>query len=107
MRVLLALAAALTVTAVVWLVQDWINAALDKLPITFAESPSVTEVLGTLAAIPIILLFNMLVLPGALVVAVLDPLCGCGLAVAAPVLIALAVLCGLAGGGLWFYRNRR
>ena len=66
-----------------------------------------TEVLFTFAALPFILLFNMLVLPGALVVAVLDPLCGCGLAVAAPVLIALAVLCGLAGGGLWFYRNRR
>ena len=93
MRVLLPLAAALTVTAVVWLVQDWINAALNKLPITFAESPSVTEVLGTLAAIPIILLFNILALPGALVGG-------------APVLIALAVLCGLTGGGLWLYRSR-
>ena len=106
MRVLLALAAALTTFAAAWLTQDWFNAILNKLPLTKGPA-GLTEVLVTLAALPFILLFNMLALPGALVVAVLDPLCGCGLAVAAPVLIALAVLCGLAGGGLWFYRNRR
>ena len=106
LRVLLALAAALTTFAVAWLTQDWFNAILNKLPLTKGPA-GLTEVLVTLAALPVILLFNMLALPGALVVTVLDPLCGCGLAVAAPVLIALAVLCGLAGGGLWFYRNRR
>ena len=106
LRVLLALAAALTTFAAAWLTQDWFNAILNKLPLTKGPA-GLTEVLVTLAALPFILLFNMLALPGALVVTVLDPLCGCGLAVAAPVLIALAVLCGLAGGGLWFYRNRR
>ena len=106
MRVLLALAAALTTFAAAWLTQDWFNAILNKLPLTKGPA-GLTELLVTLAALPFILLFNMLALPGALVVAVLDPLCGCGLAVAAPVLIALAVLCGLASGGLRFYRNRR
>ncbi len=48
----------------------------------------------------------ILALPGALAAAVLDPLCDCGVAVAAPVLIALAVICGLTGGDLWFYRDR-
>lgn len=59
----------------------------------------------TLAAFLFILLFNMLALPGALVVAVLEPLSGCGIAFAAPVLMALAMLCGLASGGLWLYRR--
>ena len=45
----------------------------------------------------------MLSLPGALVVAVLEPFCG--VAVAAPVLVALAVLCGFTSGGLWLYRR--
>ena len=64
-----------------------------------------TDLIVTLAAFPFILLFNMLSLPGALVVAVLEPLCGCGIAVATPVLMALAVLCGLTSGGLWLYRR--
>ncbi len=107
MRVLLALTAALTTFAVVWLIQDWINAVLNKLPITLGEFANVTELVVTLAALPITLLFNILVAPGALVVAALEPLCGCGTAVAGPVLIALAVLCGLTSGGLWLSRRRR
>lgn len=58
-----------------------------------------------LGGVPFILLFNTLSLPGALVVAVLEPFCGCGVAVAAPVLVALAVLCGFTSGGLWLYRR--
>ena len=65
-----------------------------------------TDLLVTLAAFPFILLFNMLALPGAHVVAVLEHLCGCGIAVAAPVFVALAVLCGLTSGGLWLHRRR-
>ena len=107
LRVLLALSATLTTFAVVWLAQDWFNAILNKLPLTLGQPAGVAALLITLAALPFILLFNLLVLPGALVVFVLDPVCGCGIAVAAPVLIALAVLCGLAGGGLRFYRSSR
>ena len=106
MRVLLALAIALTIFAVAWLTQDWFNALLNSQPLTF-ESGSVALGIATWALIPIILLFNLLWLPGGLVVAVLEPLCGCGHAVAGPVLIALAVLCGLTSGGLWLsYRHR-
>ena len=94
MRVLLALAVALTTFAVAWLIQDWINAILNQLPITFGEPDSVTQGIITLVALPFILLFNMLWLPGALVGG-------------APVLIALAVLCGLTSGGLWIYRRRQ
>ena len=64
-----------------------------------------TDLLIILAAFPFILLFNILALPGAHVVAVLERLCGCGIVVAAPVLVALAVLCGLTSGGLWLYRR--
>ena len=64
-----------------------------------------TDLLATLASLPFILLFNMLSLPGALVVAELEPFCGCGIAVAAPVFVALAVLCGPTSGGLWLYRR--
>ena len=105
MRVLLALAAALTMFAAAWLTQDWFNALLDKLPLTVGPA-GLTEMLVTLVALPFILLFNVLILPGALVVAVLEPLCGCGLAVTGPVLIALAMLCGLTSGGLWLHRRR-
>ena len=105
MRVLLALTIALTIFAVVWLAQDWFNALLNSSPITF-EPDSVALGIVTWALIPIILLFNMLALPGVLVVAVLEPLCGCGHAVAGPVLIASAMLCGLTSGGLWLYRRR-
>jgi len=104
-RVLLALAAALTTFAVAWLIQDWFNTILSKLPLTLGGPATVTDLLVTLAAFPFILLFNMLSLPGALVVAELEPLCGCGIAVAAPVLVALAVLCGRTSGGLWLYRR--
>ena len=105
MRVLFALAAALTTFAVAWLTQDWFNTILNKLPLSVGPA-GLTELLVTLAALPFILLVNILALPGSLVAAVLDPLCDCGVAVAAPVLIALAVICGLTGGGLWFYRDR-
>ena len=63
------------------------------------------RVLLALAASPFILLFNMLPLPGALAVAVLEPFCGCAIVVAAPVFVALAVLCGLTSGDLWLYRR--
>lgn len=105
MRVLLALAAALTTFAVAWLTQDWFNTILNKLPLTLGGPARLTELIVTLAAFPFILLFNILSLPGALVVAALEPLCGCGITVAAPVLMALAVLCVLTGGGLWLYRR--
>lgn len=105
MRVLLALAAALTAFAVAWLTQDWFNTILNKLLLTLGGPARVTDLIVTLAAFPFILLFNMLSLPGALIVAVLEPLCGCGIAVAAPVLMALAMLCGLTSGGLWIYRR--
>ena len=104
MKVLFALAIALTIFAVAWLTQGWFNAFLDSPPITF-ESGSVALGIATWVLIPIILLFNILVAPGALVVAVLEPLCGCGTAVTGPVLIALAVLCGLTSGGLWLSRR--
>jgi len=65
----------------------------------------VTDLLATWAAFPFIFLFNMLSLPGAIVVAVFEPFCGCGIAVTAPVLVALALLCGLTIGGLWLYRR--
>lgn len=104
MRVLLALAAALTTFAVAWLTEDWFNALLNELPLTKGPA-GLTEVLVTLAALPFILLFNLLVLPGTLVVDVLEPLCGCGRTAAAPVLIALAVTCGLTSGGLWLHRR--
>ena len=104
LRVLLALAIALTVFAVAWLTQDWINAILNQLPLTKGPA-GLTETLFTFAALPFILLFNILVAPGALVVAVLEPFCGCGSAVAGPVLIASAMLCGLTSGGLWLYHR--
>ena len=106
MRVLLALTIALTIFAVVWLTQDWFNALLNQLPLTKGPA-GLTETLFTFAALPFILLFNILGTPGALVVAALEPLCGCGTAVAGPVLIALAALCGLTSGGLWTYRHRQ
>ena len=106
MRVLLALTIALTIFAVAWLTQDWINALLNSQPLTL-ESGSVALGIITWIAIPIILLLNMLWLPGGLVVAVLEPLCGCGSAVAGPVLIALAMLCGLTSGGMWLYHRHQ
>lgn len=106
MRVLLALTAALITFAVAWLAQDWFNAILDQLPLTLGGPATATELLVTVAALPFILLFNILALPGALVVAVPDPFCGCGNAVAAPFLMALAALCSLTSGGLWIYRHR-
>lgn len=106
MRFLLALAAALITLAVAWLAQDWFNAILDQLPLTVRGPAAATDLLVTVAALPFILLFNVLALPGTLVVAVLDPFCGCGIAVAAPFLIALAALCGLTSGGLWMDRHR-
>ena len=105
LQVLLALAVALTTFVIVWLIQDSITAILNKLPITLGEFANIPELLVTLAALPFILLFNMLALPGALVVSVSEPLCGCGTAVAAPILIALATLSGLTSGGLWLYRR--
>ena len=105
MRMLLALAPALTTFAVVWLIQDWLNALLNSLPITKGEFAGVSDLVVTLAALPFIILINILTIPGALVVTVLEPVCGCGVAAAAPVLIALAILCGLAGGGLWLHRR--
>ena len=102
----MALASALTTFAAVWLIQDWINALLNSLPITKGEFAGASELVVTLAAIPFIILVNILAIPGALVVAVLEPICGCGVVAAAPVLIALAILCGLGGGGLWFHRRR-
>ena len=107
MRVLFSLAAALTTSAVFWLIRDWLNAILNNLPLTKGQPAGVTEWLITLAAFPFILLFNMLAIPGALVTAVLEPVCGCGLALAAPLLIALALLCGLVGGVLRFCRISR
>lgn len=91
--------------AVAWLTQDWFNTILNKLPLTPGGLVRVTDFLVTLAAFPFILLFNMLALPGAHAVAVLEPFCGCGIAVATPILVALAVLCGLTRGGLWLYRR--
>ena len=105
MRVLLALTIALTIFAVAWLTQDWFNDLLNSQPFTL-EPGSVALGIVTWVSIPIILLLNMLWLPGGLVIAVLEPLCGCGTAVAGPVLIASAVLCGLTSGGLWLYRRR-
>lgn len=107
MRILLALTAALIAFAVAWLTLDWYKATLDQLPLTIGGPASVTDVLVTVAALPFSLLFNILALPGALVVAVLDPFCGCGIAVAAPFLMALAALCRLTSGGLWIYRHCR
>ncbi|MYH60551.1 MAG: hypothetical protein F4148_01860 [Caldilineaceae bacterium SB0675_bin_29] len=105
MRVLLALAAVLTTFADAWLTQDWFDTTLSRLPLTLGEPARVTDLLVTLAAFPFILLFDMLSLPGALVVAVFEPFCGCGIAVAAPVFVALAVRCDLTSGGLWLYRR--
>ena len=106
MKVLFALTAALITFAVAWLTQDWFNAIQDQLPLTLGGPATATDLLVTLAALPFILLFNVLALPGALVVAVLDPFCGCGIAVAAAFFIALAALCGLTSGGLWRYHHR-
>ena len=102
---LLALAPALTTFAVVWLIQDWINALLNSLPITKGEFAGALDLVVTLAALPFILLVNILTIPGALAVTILEPDCGCGVATTAPVLIILAILCGLAGGGLWLHRR--
>ena len=85
---------ALTVFAVVWLSGDWFNSVLNNLPLTKGLEADLTGWLVTLAAIPFILLVNLLALPGALVGG-------------APVLIALAVICGLMSGGLWLYRRRQ
>ena len=105
MRALLALAIALIIFAVAWLTQNWFNDLLNSQPFTL-ESGSVALGIVTWVLIPIILLFNILAAPGSLVVAVLEPLCGCGTAVAGLVLIASAVICGLTSGGLWLHRRR-
>ena len=104
LKVLLAPAIALTIIAVAWFTLDWLNAFLDSPPVTL-ESGSVALGITTWVLIPIIVLFNILAAPAALVVAVLEPICGCGTAVTGPVLIALAVLCGLTSGGLWLSRR--
>ncbi len=46
-RVLLALAAALTTFAVAWLTQDWFNTILSKLPLTLGGPARVTDLLVT------------------------------------------------------------
>ena len=47
MRVLLALAAALTTFAVAWLTQDWFNTILSKLPLTLGGPARVADLLVT------------------------------------------------------------
>ncbi|MXX24002.1 MAG: hypothetical protein F4Z82_00945 [Caldilineaceae bacterium SB0668_bin_21] len=104
MRVLLALAAALTTFAVAWLTQDWFNTILSKLPLTLGGPARVTDMSS-----PWRRSFHPLVQHPR---TTLRPhggraraLCGCGIAVAAQVLVVLAVLCGRTSGGLWIYRR--
>ena len=96
MRVLLILAVALTVSAVSWLITEPLNSALNKLPVSLGPSDSFIEGLLSWLWVPIIILFNVIALPGL-------P----GQFVGSPVLIGLAALCGLAYGGLRFYHSRR
>ena len=96
MRVLLILAVALTMSAVCWLITDWLNSALNLLPISLGPPDSFIEGVLSWLAVPIIILANIIGLIGL-------P----GQFVGAPVLIGLAVFCGLAGGGLRFYHSRR
>ncbi len=96
MRVLLILAVALTVSAVSWLITDPLNSALNNLPISLGSPDSFIEGVLSWLGIPIIILFNIIALPGL-------P----GQFVGAPILIGLAALCGLVAGGLRFYHSRR
>ena len=96
MRVLLILAVALTMSAGCWLITDWLNSSLNLLPISLGPPYSFIEGLLSWLGIPIIILVNIIALPGL-------P----GQFVGAPVLIGLAALCGLAGGGLRLYHSHR
>ena len=94
MRALLILTVALTVSAISWLIADPLNSAMNKLPISLGPADSFIEGLLSWFGIPIIILFNIIALPGL-------P----GQFVGAPVLIGMAALCGLAAGILWYRRS--
>ena len=96
MKILLGLAVTLTVSAGFWLIQEWLNDAMNLLPITLGPPDNFIEGVLSWLAVPIIILANIIGLIGL-------P----GQFVGAPVLIGLAVFCGLAGGGLRFYHSRR
>ena len=60
---LLAVSVSLAVSAFVWIIQDWINAILNELPITVGEFSNAVDAVVTALAIPVIILFNLLILP--------------------------------------------